>query len=111
MILFSFLGYENIARELREAAPLQVGRFAVNRYANRELHASIEGSVARCEAVMKAAGMQGREIPYFEKRRTKEGIVHSGPIGRVGAKVVIVDDMIDTGVTAPIFHIGLQKTC
>jgi len=25
--------------------------------------------------------------------------VHSGPIGKVGAKVVIVDDMIDTGET------------
>jgi ribose-phosphate pyrophosphokinase len=222
MILFSFPGYENIARQLREAAPVQVGRFAVGRYANQELHANIDravsgehclilgtiappdefllsilllaetlkkegahkitavlpylaysrqdkdkpaeslgtawvgallkssgidqvltidvhserdkqlfpialislstddlfaevikrqglvdatmvapdnGAIGRCEAVMKAAGMQGGEIPYFEKRRTEKGIVHSGPIGKVGAKVVIVDDMIDTGET------------
>lgn len=222
MILFSFPGYENIARELREAAPVQVARFAVARYANQELHARIEGSVARehclilgtvappdesllsilllaetlkkegadkvtavlpylaysrqdknkpgeslgtawvgallkssgidqlltvdvhserdkqlfpiplislstdglfaevikkhgladatmvapdngaiarCEAVKKVAGMSGGETPYFEKRRTEKGIMHSGPIGKVGAKVVIVDDMIDTGET------------
>jgi ribose-phosphate pyrophosphokinase len=222
MILFSFPGYETIARELREAAPVQVARFAVGRYANQELHANIEatvsgepclilgtiappdesllsvlllaetlkkegagkitavlpylaysrqdkdkpgeslgtawvgamlkssgidqvltidvhserdkqlfpiplislstdslfaevitrhgladatmvapdnGAIARCEAVMKAAGMLGGNIPYFEKRRTEKGIVHSGPIGNVGAKVVIVDDMIDTGET------------
>ena len=222
MILFSFPGYENIARALREAALVHAAQFAVNRYANQELHASIEGSVsrahclilgtiappdesllsilllsetlkkegagkitavfpylaysrqdkdkpgeslgtawvgallkgsgidqvltidvhsqrdkqlfpiplislstdglfaevikthgiadatmvapdngaiARCEAVMKAAGMLGGNIPYFEKKRTDKGIVHSGPIGKVGAKVVIVDDMIDTGET------------
>jgi ribose-phosphate pyrophosphokinase len=222
MILFSFPGYESIARELRETVPVQVMRFAVDRYANKELHAKIEGTVSRahclilgtiappdesllsilllgetlkkegadkitavlpylaysrqdkdkpgeslgtawvgallkssgidqlltvdvhsergkqlfpiplislptdglfaevikkhglvdatmvapdngaigrCQAVMNAAGMPGAEIPYFEKRRTERGIVHSGPIGRVGAKVVIVDDMIDTGET------------
>jgi ribose-phosphate pyrophosphokinase len=222
MILFSFPGYENVARELREAAPVQAGQFAVGRYANQEVHARIEnsvsgehclilgtiappdesllsvllladtlkkklagkitavlpylaysrqdkdkpgeslgtawvgallkssgidqvltidvhserdkqlfpiplislstdslfaevitrhgladatmvapdnGAIARCEAVMKAAGMPGGDIPYFEKRRTDKGIVHSGPIGTIGAKVVIVDDMIDTGET------------
>jgi ribose-phosphate pyrophosphokinase len=222
MILFSFPGYENIARQLREAAPVQAGRFAVGRYANQELHANIEGAVSgehclilgtiappddcllstlllaetlkkeradritallpylaysrqdkekpgeslgtawvgallkssgidqiltvdvhserdkqlfpiplislstdnlfadamkkhglvdativapdngaigRCEAVKKAAGMPAGEIPYFVKRRTEKGIVHYGPIGKVGAKVVIVDDMIDTGET------------
>ena len=222
MILFSFPGYENIARELREAVPVQAGQFAVGRYANQELHARIEssvsgehclilgtiappdesllsvllladtlkkevagkitavlpylaygrqdkdkpgeslgtawigallkssgidqvltidvhserdkqlfpiplislstdslfaevitrhgladatmvapdnGAIARCEAVMKAAGMPGGDIPYFEKRRTEKGIVHSGPIGKIGARVVIVDDMIDTGET------------
>jgi hypothetical protein len=46
MILFSFPGYETIARELREAAPVQVARFAVGRYANQELHANIEATVS-----------------------------------------------------------------
>ncbi len=222
MILLSFPGYENIARQLREATPVHIARFEIGRYANQELHARIGGAVAgehclilgtiappdesllsvlllaetlkkegadkitavlpylaysrqdkdkpgeslgtawvgallkssgvdqvltvdvhserdkqlfpiplislstdglfaevierhglvdativapdngaigRCEAVTKAAGMPDREIPYFEKRRTDKGIVHSGPIGKVGAKVVIVDDMIDTGET------------
>jgi ribose-phosphate pyrophosphokinase len=57
------------------------------------------GAIVRCQAVKTAAGMPAGEIPYFEKRRTEKGIVHSGPIGKVGAKVVIVDDMIDTGET------------
>ena len=222
MILFSFSGYENIAQRLRADAPVQVGQFAVSRYANQELHARIEGAVSgehclilgslappdecllsilllaetlkkeraaqitailpylaysrqdkdksgeslatawvgsllrssginlvltvdvhserdkqlfpiplislstdnlfadaikkydlmdatlvapdngaidRCEAVKKAAGMATSETPYFEKRRTEKGIIHYGPIGRVGAKAVIVDDMIDTGET------------
>jgi ribose-phosphate pyrophosphokinase len=57
------------------------------------------GAIDRCEAVKSAAGMPASEIPYFEKKRTAKGIIHSGPIGKVGAKVVIVDDMIDTGET------------
>jgi ribose-phosphate pyrophosphokinase len=57
------------------------------------------GAISRCEAVKKAAGMPIGETPYFEKRRTEKGIIHHGPIGRVGARVVIIDDMIDTGGT------------
>ena len=57
------------------------------------------GAIGRCEAVKRAAGMPVGETPYFEKKRTDQGITHYGPIGRVGKKVVIVDDMIDTGGT------------
>jgi ribose-phosphate pyrophosphokinase len=57
------------------------------------------GAICRCEAVKKAAGMPIGETPYFEKRRTEKRIIHHGPIGRVGARVVIIDDMIDTGGT------------
>jgi ribose-phosphate pyrophosphokinase len=39
------------------------------------------------------------ETPHFEKKRTEKGIVHHGPVGKVWAKAVIVDDMIDTGGT------------
>jgi ribose-phosphate pyrophosphokinase len=70
-----------------------------HKLADATMVAPDNGAIARCEAVMKAAGMPGGDIPYFEKRRTDKGIVHSGPIGNVGAKVVIVDDMIDTGET------------
>jgi len=33
------------------------------------------------------------------KIRTEKGIIHLGPVGAVGARVAIVDDMIDTGET------------
>ena len=46
MILFSYPEYENIAQQLRTVACVQVGRFKVGRYANQELHASIEASVS-----------------------------------------------------------------
>jgi ribose-phosphate pyrophosphokinase len=36
---------------------------------------------------------------HFDKRRTSTGIVHDGPIGKVGARAVIVDDILDTGGT------------
>jgi ribose-phosphate pyrophosphokinase len=222
MILFSFSGYEHIARQLWATAAVQPGQFAVDRYANQELHVRIEravsgehclilgtiappdtclvsmlllaetlkkeradkitavlpylaysrqdkekpgeslgtawvgallkssgidqvltvdvhserdkqlfpiplislstdslfadairghdlmdvtivapdnGAIGRCEAVKRAARMPVGEVPYFEKKRTEKGIVHYGPIGKVGAKVAIVDDMIDTGET------------
>lgn len=38
------------------------------------------------------------ETPNCEKQ-TQKGIIHQGPIGRAGARVVIIDDMIDTGGT------------
>ena len=57
------------------------------------------GAIGRCEAVKRAAGLPVGETPYFEKKRTDQGITHYGPIGRVEKKVVIVDDMIDTGGT------------
>ena len=57
------------------------------------------GAIGRCEAVKKAAGMPIGETPYFEKKRTEKGIIHHGPVGTVGTRVVIVDDMIDTGGT------------
>jgi ribose-phosphate pyrophosphokinase len=57
------------------------------------------GAIGRCEAVKRAAGMPVGETPYFEKKRTEKGIIHHGPVGAVGKKVVIFDDMIDTGET------------
>jgi len=57
------------------------------------------GAIARCGAVKKAAGMPLGVTPYFEKRRTEKEIIHYGPVGRVGKRVAIIDDMIDTGGT------------
>ena len=58
-----------------------------------------EGAINRCEAVKKAAGMSPGKIPYFEKRRTATGIIHGGLVGDVGHRVVIIDDILDTGGT------------
>lgn len=57
------------------------------------------GAIRRCNEVKSAAGMPIGETPYFEKRRTAQGVIQHGPIGRVGSRVVIVDDMLDTGGT------------
>jgi ribose-phosphate pyrophosphokinase len=71
---------------------------------NHRLHDAVivapdNGAIARCEAVKCAARIPAGETPYFEKQRTEKGIVHRGPIGKVGPRVVIVDDMLDTGET------------
>lgn len=70
-----------------------------NGFADAIVVAPDNGAIGRCEAVKRAAGMSKGEIPYFEKKRTDQGIVHAGPIGKVGPKVALVDDMIDTGET------------
>jgi ribose-phosphate pyrophosphokinase len=58
-----------------------------------------EGAIARCEAVRTAVGLPPAEIPYFEKHRTETGIVHAGPLGQVGSRAAIIDDILDTGIT------------
>ena len=58
-----------------------------------------EGAIARCEAVKAAAGQSAAEIVHFQKLRTAAGIVHRTPVGRVGRRAVIVDDVLDTGAT------------
>ena len=57
------------------------------------------GAMARSKAVQRAAGLPEGDIPYFEKQRIGTGIAHVGPIGKVGAQAVIVDDILDTGTT------------
>jgi ribose-phosphate pyrophosphokinase len=58
-----------------------------------------EGAIARCQAVKSAAGNAPAGIVYFHKRRTAAGIEHRDPVGRVGRRAVIVDDVLDTGAT------------
>jgi ribose-phosphate pyrophosphokinase len=57
------------------------------------------GAIGRCEEVKLAAGMPKSETPYFEKHRVETGITHVGPIGKVGSQAVIIDDILDTGIT------------
>jgi ribose-phosphate pyrophosphokinase len=82
-------------------SPAGVFAAAITRYglSDATVVAPDEGAIARCEAVRAAAGMSCSKIPYFEKRRTDTGIIHAGPMGDVGRRAVIIDDILDTGGT------------
>ena len=58
-----------------------------------------EGAIARCTAVKRAARIVTEETPYFVKHRTAAGITHVARIGEVGKRVVMIDDILDTGGT------------
>lgn len=57
------------------------------------------GAIPRCRAVHNGLGRAGTEIACFEKQREEKGITHTGLFGRVGRRVLIIDDMLDTGAT------------
>jgi len=85
---------------------------AIARYglADATLVAPDEGAISRCEAVRAAVGMSSSKIPYFEKHRTETGIINAGPIGDVGRRAVIIDDILDTGGTLVSACEQLSKT-
>jgi ribose-phosphate pyrophosphokinase len=74
---------------------------AINEYQLQKatIVAPDNGAIGRCEEVKLAAGMPKSETPYFEKHRVETGITHVGPIGKVGSQAVIIDDVLDTGIT------------
>lgn len=55
------------------------------------------GAKRRCELVAKALG--NKRVAVMVKERSKKGITHLSLRGKVGEKVVIVDDILDTGQT------------
>ncbi len=57
------------------------------------------GAIRRCKDVNEALGRPAAAIPYFEKLRDGTGIKHSRLFGIVGPRVLIIDDMLDTGGT------------
>jgi len=57
-----------------------------------------EGAVDRCAAVAAAVGVEA-PVAYMRKERTAEGVVHRALVGEVGSRVVLVDDILDTGGT------------
>ena len=57
-----------------------------------------EGAVDRCLAVARAAG-SALPIVWARKSRTPSGVEHLGIVGSPGHRVVIVDDILDTGAT------------
>jgi ribose-phosphate pyrophosphokinase len=57
-----------------------------------------EGARERCHALADAVG-GSRPIVVMAKRRSATGVVHTKPAGTVGRRVVLVDDILDTGGT------------
>jgi ribose-phosphate pyrophosphokinase len=80
-------------------APLFADAVKKCRLTDATIVAPDNGAITRCENVRRAAGLPMGETPYFEKKRTEKGVFLHGPVGKVGAKAVFIDDMIDTGGT------------
>jgi ribose-phosphate pyrophosphokinase len=57
-----------------------------------------EGAIERCQAVADAAGV-ATPVAHLRKRRTAAGVGHPTLVGEIGSRVVIVDDILDTGGT------------
>ncbi len=58
-----------------------------------------DGAVERAEAVIRAAGMDSDALARLHKRRDASGVAHSSLTGAISSRVVIVDDILDTGGT------------
>jgi ribose-phosphate pyrophosphokinase len=82
-------------------SPARIFAEALKQYGfqNATIVAPDEGAIMRCKAVQQMAGMRLSDVPFLRKRRTSSGVVHSGHLADVGWKVVLVDDILDTGGT------------
>jgi ribose-phosphate pyrophosphokinase len=80
-------------------AELFVGAIVKHGLVDATIVAPDSGAIWRCEAIRRAMGMSAEHVSYFEKRRNEKGIRHTGPFGEVGTRVLIIDDMLDTGGT------------
>jgi len=90
-----------LALPVRSISPAPIFAAALRQcgWSEATILAPDEGAIGRSEAVQVALGRSARAVPYFDKRRTEHGIVHTALIGEAGAQVVIVDDILDTGAT------------
>lgn len=57
-----------------------------------------EGGIERCQDVAAASG-GAIPVAYMKKKRDSSGVIHLDLVGPIGKKVVIIDDILDTGKT------------
>jgi ribose-phosphate pyrophosphokinase len=81
--------------------PAEIFANAIRKYrlTDATIVAPDNGAIPRCKAVNQALGRPAIDIPHFEKQRDERGIKHTDLLGEVSARVLIVDDMLDTGGT------------
>ncbi len=81
--------------------PVEIFANAVTKYqlTDATIVAPDHGAIPRCKAVSEALGRPIIGIPYFQKQRDEKGIKHSDLFGSIGPRVLIIDDILDTGAT------------
>ncbi len=57
-----------------------------------------KGAIGRAKSLGTAIGYQGHQISYFTKEH-QDGIAHTSLTGEVTRKIIIVDDILDSGQT------------
>jgi ribose-phosphate pyrophosphokinase len=79
--------------------PADIFADALNKHqlTDATLVAPDKGAIWRCRMVNRAAGKPDAEIPYFEKERVDHIATYTGPFGKINCRVVMIDDMLDTG--------------
>lgn len=90
-------------------AELFAALIAKNDLRDATIVAPDRGAIQRCEDVRSTAAIP-EEIVHFEKHRTSAGgVTISDPIGTIGERAVIIDDILDTGTTLVLASRALQK--
>lgn len=81
--------------------PAELFAHAIRRFSLSDaiLVAPDNGAIPRCQNLNEALGRLAAALPYFEKVRDETGIKHTKLFGIAGRKVLIIDDMLDTGGT------------
>jgi ribose-phosphate pyrophosphokinase len=79
--------------------PTEIFADALNKHQlmDATLVAPDKGAIWRCRMVNQAAGKPHVDIPYFEKQRVDHIATYAGPFGKINSRVVMIDDMLDTG--------------